>query len=99
MPAVPKEGSTIILAFNSLFSKKVFEHVKVLLLGAMLTIGRHTICAALRFAGLSKGKYFHKYHRVLEYCQLVSSESLRDIAALTDAMLYHYATAAGLWNR
>lgn len=65
MPAVPKEGSTIILAFTSLFSKKVFEHVKVLLLGALLSVGRHTVCAALRFIGLRQESHFHKYHRVL----------------------------------
>ena len=62
---MPKEGSAIILAFNSLFSKKVFEHVKVLLMGAVLTIGRHTVCAALRFSGLTTEAHFHKYHRVL----------------------------------
>lgn len=62
---MPKEGSAIILAFNCLFSKKVFEHVKVLLMGALLTVGRHTVCAALRFIGLSKEPNFHKYHRIL----------------------------------
>ena len=65
MPALPKEGSEIILAFKTLFSKKVFEHVKVLFTGAMLAIGRHTICSALRFAGLAKETNFRKYHRVL----------------------------------
>lgn len=59
MQTMPKEGSAIILAFSSLFSKKV------LLMGALLTIGRHTVCAALRFCGLEKEANFHKYHRVL----------------------------------
>jgi len=65
MQTMPKEGSAIILAFSSLFSKKVLEHVKVLLMGALLTVGRHTVCAALRFCGLEKEANFHKYHRVL----------------------------------
>ena len=65
MQSIPTEGSKVILAFSSLFSKKVFEHVKVLLLGALLTIGDHTVCAALRFMGLSHEGCFHKYHRVL----------------------------------
>jgi hypothetical protein len=65
MQAIPAEGSAIILRFSSLFSKKVFEHVKVLLLGALLTIGSHTVCAALRFMGLKDEQRFHKYHRVL----------------------------------
>src|SRR4051794_4095047 len=62
MQTMPKEGSTVILAFRTLFSKKVFEHVKVLLLGALLTVGRHTVCAALRFCGLAKEPNFHKFH-------------------------------------
>ena len=62
---MPTEGSQVILAFRSLFSKKVFEHVKVLLLGAVLTVGNHTVCAALRFMGLEQQGCFHKYHRVL----------------------------------
>ncbi len=65
MQAIPAEGSAIILRFSSLFSKKVFEHVKVLLLGTLLTIGNHTVCAALRFMGLRDDRRFHKYHRVL----------------------------------
>src|SRR3982750_4155885 len=65
MQTMPPEGSTVILAFRSLFSKKVFEHVKVLLMGALLSVGRHTLCAALRFCGLAKEPNFHKYHRIL----------------------------------
>jgi DDE superfamily endonuclease len=65
MQTMPLEGSTVILAFRTLFSKKVFEHVKVLLIGALLTVGRHTVCAALRFCGLAKEPNFHKYHRIL----------------------------------
>ena len=65
MRTLLKEGSAVILAFRSLFSKKVFEHVKVLLMGALLTIGRHTICPALCFIGLKQEANFHKYHRVL----------------------------------
>lgn len=37
----------------------------MLVLGALLTIGNHTICAALRFMGLGQEDCFHKYHRVL----------------------------------
>jgi len=65
MQTMPTEGSTVILAFRTLFSKKVFEHVKVLLMGALLSVGRHTVCAALRFCGLAKEPNFHKYHRIL----------------------------------
>lgn len=59
------EGSNIILQFRCLFSKKVFEQVKVLFAGALLCIGRRTVCALLRIMGLGSEKRFHKYHRVL----------------------------------
>lgn len=65
MCTLSSEGSKIILAFSSLFSKKTFEHVKVLVQGALITIGNHTVCAALRFMGLGRQECFHKYHRVL----------------------------------
>jgi hypothetical protein len=62
MQILPTEGSEVILAFRTLFSKKVFEQVKVLVLGALLSIGNHTVCAALRFMGLHQQNGFHKYH-------------------------------------
>lgn len=65
MHTLPQEGSDIILHFRGLFSKNVFEHVKVLCLGALLSIGRRTVCAALRVLGLGDEKRFHKYHCVL----------------------------------
>lgn len=64
MQTIPSEGSAIIVRFRSLFSKKVFEHVKVPLLGT-LSIGNRTVCAALRFMGLKEELRFHTYHRVL----------------------------------
>jgi hypothetical protein len=39
-----------------LFSKKVFGHVVVLIMGTLLAVGRRTVCAALRFAGLQEEK-------------------------------------------
>ena len=62
---LPEEFSKQISAFAPLFSKKVFEHAKVLLMGSLLVVGRRTVCGALRAVGLSQEKRFHKYHRVL----------------------------------
>jgi len=60
-----KEFSKQISEFAPLFSKKVFEHAKVLLTGCLLVVGRRTVCSALRAVGLSQQQQFHKYHRVL----------------------------------
>lgn len=65
MITLPKEFSKQISEFAPLFSKKVFEHAKVLLTGCLLVVGRRTVCSALRAVGLSQEKQFHKYHRVL----------------------------------
>lgn len=65
MITLPEEFSKQISVFAPLFSKKVFEHAKVLLLGSILTVGRRTVCSALRSVGLHHENRYHKYHRVL----------------------------------
>jgi len=65
MITLPKEFSRQISVYAPLFSKKVFEHAKVLVAGALLVVGRRTVCSALRAVGLSDEQRFHKYHRVL----------------------------------
>ena len=65
MLTLPKEFCCQISVFAPLFSKKVYEHAKVLFLGSLLTVGRRTVCGVLRGVGLSEEKRFHKYHRVL----------------------------------
>ncbi len=65
MMTLPKEFSKQISEFAPLFSKKVFEHAKVLLTGAILAPARRTVCSCLRSVGLQNVKQFHKYHRVL----------------------------------
>jgi len=54
-----------VIAFAPLFSKPVFEKVKVLIVGAILSPASRTVTNALRVMGLSEEKHFLKYHRVL----------------------------------
>lgn len=82
MQTLPPEGSGIILQFRCLFSKKVFAHVKVLVLGALLAVGRRTVGAALRFTGLGSEKRFHKYHRVLSLVKWSAFKASRILLAL-----------------
>lgn len=65
MITLPEEFSKQISAFAPLFSKKVFEHAKVLITGCIIVVGRRTVCSALRAVGLGQEKQFHKFHRVL----------------------------------
>ena len=48
-----------------MFSKPVFEHVKLMLSGAILAPGKRTVSSVLQIMGLGQEKNFHKYHRVL----------------------------------
>ncbi len=54
-----------VIAFAPLFSKPVFQRVKVLVTGAILTPSSRTVTNALRVMGLSQEKHFQQFHRVL----------------------------------
>jgi DDE superfamily endonuclease len=60
--------------FAPLFSKRVFRHAQVLLIGAILAPGRRTVSSALRAMGLNQEKRFHRYHRVLSRASWSSRE-------------------------
>jgi hypothetical protein len=62
---MPCEFIALMVAFAPLFSKPVFQHAQVLLMGAILSPGKRTVTAALRVMGLSQEKHFQNYHRVL----------------------------------
>lgn len=62
---MPCELINFVIAFAPLFSKPVFNHVKVLLVGAILSPASRTVTNALRVMGLSQEKHFQNYHRVL----------------------------------
>jgi hypothetical protein len=47
------------------FSKRVFQSVQVLLVGAILAIGKRTVTAVLHVMGLDQQAHFQTYHRVL----------------------------------
>ena len=65
MPTLPPEFLATIIEFQPLFSNPVFQQVKIMLLGAILTPGKRTVASVLRIMGLSQEKNYHKYHRVL----------------------------------
>ncbi len=55
----------ILQSFAPLFSKRVFEHVKLLVAGAILAPGQRTVTAVLRVMGKGGETHFQNYHRVL----------------------------------
>src|SRR3954447_20936543 len=62
---LPPKMVQVLALFAPLFSKRVFQHVQVLVAGAILAPGRRTVSSALRAMGLEQEKHFHRYHRVL----------------------------------
>jgi DDE superfamily endonuclease len=65
MLTVPVTLRRVIVRFVPLFSKRVWEHVQVLVVGALLAPGQRTVTAVLRVMGLSQERHFQNYHRVL----------------------------------
>ena len=65
MLSLPHEMIPIAEPFAPVFSKRVWERAKVLVIGALLTPGRRTVAAALRVVGLGQDPHFGNYHRVL----------------------------------
>ena len=71
------EYTTILAAFAGLFSKRVWQHVQILLLGAILAPGQRTVTAILRIMGLSSERHFQNFHRALNRAVWSSREGSR----------------------
>src|SRR3712207_1160699 len=65
MRTPPAEMVRVLAPFAPLFSKRVFEHVQVLLMGTVLAPGKRTVSSDLKAMGSDQHKRFHRYHRVL----------------------------------
>ena len=65
MLTMPPDIMTVIQPFAPVFSERVWEWVKVLVVGAILAPGKRTVTAVLRVMGLSEDRQFQNYHRVL----------------------------------
>lgn len=76
------EYTTILTAFAGLFSKRVWQHVQILLLGAILAPGQRTVAAILRIMGLSSEKHFQNFHRVLNRAIWSSREASRVLLSM-----------------
>ena len=62
---LPKKIIQVLRQFEEVFSERIWEWGKVLLIGAILTPGERTVTAMLRVMGLSQEQQFQNYHRVL----------------------------------
>ncbi|MCA1603498.1 MAG: transposase [Acidobacteria bacterium] len=86
MLTLPFALTSLIVGFAPLFSKPVWEHVQVLLVGAILAPGKRTVTSALRVMGLSRERHFQTYHRVLNravWSSLAASRILLSLLVAT----------------
>ena len=65
MLSLPIAFSSAIGVFAPVFSRPVWQHVKVLMTGAVLAPGNQTVTTILRIMGRSAAPDFQTYHRVL----------------------------------
>src|SRR5512134_1648921 len=82
MPTLQAEYITMLGAFARLFSKRIWEHAKILYMGAILSPAERTVTAVLRVMGLSWEKHFQNYHRVLNRAVWSSLEASRILLGL-----------------
>lgn len=62
---LPSEIMTVLGAFAPVFSERVWDWARILVVGAILAPGKRTVTSALRVMGLSDEQQFQNYHRVL----------------------------------
>lgn len=69
MPTLPVELLPLIVEFQPFFSKSVWDNAQILLVGAILAVGKRTVTSCLRIMGKSDDPHFQNYHRVLNRAQ------------------------------
>ncbi|MGH3088103.1 MAG: transposase, partial [Rubrobacteraceae bacterium] len=77
MRTLPNEMIRVLRPFAPLFSDRVFEHVQVLVAGAILAPGKRAVGSAPRAMGLDQRKQFHRCHRVLSRARWSAMEASR----------------------
>lgn len=94
MLTLPAELLPLIVEFQPLFSKSVWQNAQTLLVGAILAIGQRTVTACLRVTGKSADTHFQNYHRVLNRAQKIKAKGLyRDPVRASHS---HFVKASGL---
>ena len=82
MRTLPPKMVQVLAPFTPLFSKRIWQHAQLLLVGAILAPGRRAVSSALHAMGLNQEKRFHRYHRVLSRASWSSREVGRVLLGL-----------------
>ena len=87
MLPLPEEIIAVLSNFALLFSRPVWRHVRVLVIGGLLCRGARTVTAVLRVMGLKDERRFGKYHRVLSRAHWSGLVGARILLGLLVALL------------
>ena len=82
MLSLPKKIIQVLRDFEEIFSERVWEWAKVLLIGAILAPGERTVTAILRVMGCSDDKQFQNSHRGRGSRQMVESRTESPVAGV-----------------
>jgi len=82
MHTLPPAMILLLRPFAPLFSKRVWMHVQILLVGVLLAPAQRTVTAALRVVGLGQTPHFQRYHRVLSRASWSSLAASRVLLCL-----------------
>src|SRR5215212_5862678 len=82
MRTLPTPMIQVLAPFAPLFSKSVWQHVQLLLVGAVLAPGKRTVASVLRAVSLEDERCFCRYHRVLNRALWSSREASRVLLGL-----------------
>jgi hypothetical protein len=82
MLTLPRKIIHVLRQFETVFSERVWEWAKVLLIGAILAPGERTVAAILRVMGCADDRQFQNYHRVLNRAKWSALELSRRLLLL-----------------
>jgi hypothetical protein len=87
MLTLPSSAEPVFMSLSVAFSDPVFQHVLVLMVGAILARGRHTVTAILQIMGPLATAHFSTYHRTLSRAVWSSQLLQRTLARLVLKLL------------
>ena len=75
MPILPADVMALLGCFARVFSRRIWRHVPLLVVGAILAPGQRTVAAVLRVRGFDQLTTFQTYHRVLNRARWSSRQA------------------------
>ncbi len=87
MLTLPPDIMALFTLFAPVFSRRLWPHVQVLLVGAILAPGRRMVTSVLRIMGLEQESSFQRYHRILNRAVWSSRETSRILLGVLLAAL------------